>query len=169
MNHSAIATMRQNVCGRLNKRAIPFTARLTSLWLYPGSRSPVRMRQRGPVLESFEHTHDIANFPKPISHASGHGRGASCECGRQLGPEAKMGDGMIALQFSIAVMIGTLAVLVGMACTASRQAKRPNRRPVSSVEQDAEMTRSMAEIAAEMRRLGGADGNKLPARWSSSP
>jgi hypothetical protein len=62
---------------------------------------------------------------------------------------------MIALQFSIAVMIGTLAVLVGMVCTASRQAKRPNRRPVSSVGQDAEMTRSMAEIAAEMRRLGG--------------
>jgi hypothetical protein len=76
---------------------------------------------------------------------------------------------MIALQFSIAVMIGTLAVLAGMVCTASRQAKRPNRRPVSSVEQDAEMTRSMAEIAAEMRRLGGANENKLPARWSSSP
>jgi hypothetical protein len=41
----------------------------------------------GPVLEGFER----ANFPKPISHASGHGRGASCECGTQLWPEAKMG------------------------------------------------------------------------------
>jgi hypothetical protein len=81
-----------------------------------------------------------------------------------------MGGGMIALQFSIAVMIGTLAVLAGMVCfTASRQANRPNRRPVSSVEQDAEMTRSMAEIAAEMRRLGGANENKLPTRWSSFP
>jgi hypothetical protein len=78
-----------------------------------------------------------------------------------------MGGGMIALQFSIAVMIGTLAVLAGMVCAASRQAKRPN--PVSSVEQDAEMTRAMAEIAAEMRRLGGANENKLPAQWSSSP
>jgi hypothetical protein len=62
-----------------------------------------------------------------------------------------MGSGMIALQVSIAVMIGTLAVLAGMVCTKSRQAKRP----VSSVEQDAKMTRAMAEIAAEMRRLGG--------------
>jgi hypothetical protein len=74
MNHSAIAITRQNVCGRLNKRAIPFTAALTSLWLYPGSRSPVRMRQRGPGLERFKHTPDKSNFPKPISHASGHGR-----------------------------------------------------------------------------------------------
>jgi hypothetical protein len=31
------------------------------------------------------------------------------------------------------------------------------------------MTRAMAEIAAEMRRLGGANENKLPAQWSSSP
>jgi hypothetical protein len=54
MNHSAIAIRRQNVCGPLNKRAIPFTAPLISRWLHPGSRSPVRMRQRGgPVLEGF--------------------------------------------------------------------------------------------------------------------
>ena len=42
--HSAIATRPQNVCGPLNKRAIPFTAPLISLWPCPGSRSHVRMK-----------------------------------------------------------------------------------------------------------------------------
>jgi hypothetical protein len=44
-NHSAIAIMRQNLCGRLNKRAITFAARFISLWPCLGSLSPVRMKR----------------------------------------------------------------------------------------------------------------------------
>jgi hypothetical protein len=47
-------------------------------------------------------------------------------------------------------MIGTLAFLAGMLSS-----ETPQSPSVSGVEQDAEMVRSMAEIAAEMRRLGG--------------
>src|SRR5580704_221787 len=44
--HNAIAIMRENVCGRLNKRAITFAVGLVSLWHCPGSHSPVGMRQQ---------------------------------------------------------------------------------------------------------------------------
>jgi hypothetical protein len=43
---NAFGSTRQNVFGCLDKRAIPSTARLISLWLYPGSYLPVSMRLR---------------------------------------------------------------------------------------------------------------------------
>jgi hypothetical protein len=45
-NHNAIAIMRRNVCGPLNRRAIIFTARSGSLWLFPGCHLPVTMKLR---------------------------------------------------------------------------------------------------------------------------
>jgi hypothetical protein len=46
VTHDAIAITRRNVCGRLGKRAIQFTARFICPWPCRGSRSPVRTRQQ---------------------------------------------------------------------------------------------------------------------------